>query len=372
MRVFNVLHVVNGLRIGGTEKQLFSYLKYLNRERFNSTVFCITDAPLLNYNKNFEFDIIIGNFKKFHPLIFKNFADIIRKNKIDIIHSYLFHSNILSRCMGKVLQAPIVINEERGLEGWKKSWHVLLDKSTSRFADLIIANSKSVKENLITKIGITAERVMVVNTGIDFEEFEGLHVLQLNKKDFGFKENDIVVGSISRLQKIQGIAYLIEAAKIVSQKIPNIKFLIVGDGPEYDKLRTMEKMLALDNRIKFLGLRMDIRKILYLIDIFVRPSLEEGLPRGVMEAMASNKPFIASHVGGNIELADHGRNGILVPPKDSQALSDAILCLAKNPDLRAEMGRKGRKYLKQNFDWRYLALRRQEIYERLIKLKGLN
>jgi glycosyltransferase involved in cell wall biosynthesis len=170
------------------------------------------------------------------------------------------------------------------------------------------------------------------------------------RSEFGFTSDDLVIGNIGRIGVQKGHSYLIEAVNIVRRELPNVKLLIVGtpepDGT-YEKLRSMVAQLGLKAHVVFTGYRDDIGSVLVTIDIFALPSLWEGFGLVLLEAMSMKKPIIASCVDSIPEIVQDGVQGILVPPRDVEALAQAILYLARSPELRTRMGTAGSRRVEQ-------------------------
>ncbi len=172
---------------------------------------------------------------------------------------------------------------------------------------------------------------------------------------------------MGRLVEQKGHKYLIQAASIVNSLCPQIYFVIVGDGPLKEELISLRKQLSLDHRVLFLGAQTDIENIIQMFDIFVQPSLWEGLPISIMESMAAMIPVITTDIPGCNYLIKNYLNGILVPASDSEALSKAIIELFKSKDLRDDIAQRGLVTL-SNFDIRNIAQQYSRIYSTLINL----
>jgi glycosyltransferase involved in cell wall biosynthesis len=225
-----------------------------------------------------------------------------------------------------------------------------------------IAVSADNKLNLLKLFGVPEKKLTVIHNGIDVNKFQFSIFKNLDNSISCVTHNKTVITTISRLVEHKGLYFLIQAAKHLN-KIENICFLIVGEGPLQESLMKDVKEAGMEDRFLFIGFRSDIPYILSKTDIFVLPSLFEGLPISVLEAMAAGKPVIASNVSGIPEEVIDKKTGILVPPGDPEALAKAIEELAKNPEKRQEMGEEGRKLVKEHFTLTKMVYETEKIYQ---------
>ena len=211
------------------------------------------------------------------------------------------------------------------------------------------------------------ENVTTIHSGVDIDRFSGTLVDNRNKKkSLGLDSRYRVVGTVGWLLPIKGPKVLLDAMKIIWQSLSDAALVYVGKGPLLEALQHQARLSGVNKKVKFLGWREDIQEILPILDIFVLPSLNEGMGRVLVEAMASGRPIIASRAGGITDLIMHEQNGLLFPPGDSKALADAILSMLKNPDRAKEMGIKG-KTLCQQFSIEKMIEKIDTLYSNLIR-----
>jgi glycosyltransferase involved in cell wall biosynthesis len=179
---------------------------------------------------------------------------------------------------------------------------------------------------------------------VDVERFSGVQVNQIEKRrSMGLAQKGLVVGFIGWLLPIKGPLHLLHAMEKVWQQHPEAQLVFIGKGELDVDLRSASRKCGGNGRVRFLGWRHDVEEIMPIFDIFVLPSLNEGMGRVLVEAMAAGKPVVASQVGGIPDLVQHGENGLLVPPGDEQALAEAIRQLIDDPEKAKAMGRCGRQ-----------------------------
>jgi len=185
-------------------------------------------------------------------------------------------------------------------------------------------------------------------------------------KSLGLHRNDFVIGSVGRIAPIKGHKYLIQAAEKVIKEVANAKFLIVGDGPIRDEMEELSVRLGLDERVIFTGMREDVPEVLSIMDVFVLPSINEGMGRALVEAMAMGLPCVASSVGGVPEVVTDGETGLLVPAEDPSALAEAIIRLAKDKKLAQKIAKAGQRKARSDFGAKTMVDRISAVYRNFI------
>jgi len=234
-----------------------------------------------------------------------------------------------------------------------------------RFVSTIVDRYIAVSHEVATRLGktfrIPAAKINVVHNGIPLSPFNRPANAALRTALAGSTEQPIVL-TTARLAEQKGHCYLLKAAALVPEAI----FILAGDGPERANLEWQARELGLSKRVLFLGYRHDVPDLLACCDLFVLPSLFEGLHLAILEAMAANKPVIASAVGGNDEAIVHGETGLLVPPADPAALAEAIQRVLSNPDLARRLAVAGKARVHEQFSAEAMIRRVADIYEEIL------
>jgi glycosyltransferase involved in cell wall biosynthesis len=249
--------------------------------------------------------------------------------------------------------------------------NVLSRRKYTRNVDAIIAISEGVKDVLL-KGGIAPAVIEVVPSGIDFSPFEAVTERDLLRKEFGFAADDYLVGIVAALEDHKGHRFLLEAARILKDRAPKIKIVIVGKGSLEMDLDQQARDLGVADLVFFLGFREDVPRILASLDLFVMSSHLEGLGTSIMDAMASRLPVVATQVGGIPEVVIHEETGFLVPPRDPDALAKAILKIHQNPDLGRRLGERGYEVVHEKFSAEAMARRIIAVYERIAARKKVD
>jgi glycosyltransferase involved in cell wall biosynthesis len=217
-------------------------------------------------------------------------------------------------------------------------------------------------------------KVFLIPNGVEIKVFTEANqsLVEALAQEWKIRSHTPVIGTLARLHEQKGHSYLLDAVAQLRREIPDVKALVVGDGELRPSLEQRTQALRLSDSVIFTGTRRDVPEILALLDVFVLPSLWEGLPIALLEAMAAGLPVVATRVGGVPEVVVDGETGLLVPPRDPDALSEAILTLLQDPDLRQKMGQAGQERVREYFSVERMVEETEALYERLLAEKGLN
>ncbi|TRZ75011.1 MAG: glycosyltransferase family 1 protein [Bacteroidetes bacterium] len=285
------------------------------------------------------------DFKTFFALV-----KILRYECPHIVHTHTSKAGILGRWAAFFAGVPIIIHTPHGHVFWgyfgrlKTSFYIILEKFTAVITDKIIALTEQEKNDHLHFRIASGDKFSVVHSGIKLDRFSNLSAdPAVMRRKLGITDGDMVVGTTGRLTPVKGYRYLIEAAVNILDARPNTTFVFLGAGELSDELKKMASKLGMKEKVKFLGWRPDVAEVMSAFDLFVLPSLNEGMGRVLVEAMALGKPIVASDVGGIPALVLHGENGYLVFPGDAEHLSAAISDLLENPEKRKSMGENGKK-----------------------------
>ena len=346
---------------------LFALAQRIDKNKFIPEVGCLKGKGMVG-KKLEALGIKVKYFhieKLWHIYKLANIVSFLRQGRFDILHSYLFHANIIGRICGKLAGILIIVSSIRVCER-EKLYHLWMDRITNWMVDIEICVSKEVKNFTIEKANIPEHKLEVVENGIP-DSFLNAVTSHRNKK-----AHSLVIGTVARLSEQKGIKYLLHAAKRVINKFPDITFIIAGNGSQREKLGDLSIELGISDKVKFPGFRNDIPELLFVIDIFVLPSLWEGMPNVLLEAMAAGKPVIATDTGGSKDIIDSSINGILVEPGNSEALAEAILKLLEDPAQRQRLGESAKQTVKERFPIDKMISKTEQVYAQLIKQRDAN
>jgi len=284
-------------------------------------------------------------------------AKFIRINNIDVVYALENSSIFICGLVKLIAKKPFkLIVSTAGAPfhdtKLKKMWSRLFYYITILFmnftASKVLAVSKKEKDLLI-KRGVKKNKIAVVYNGIDLTPYLQSVNIENKKNKLGIDKNATVIGTVARLTPVKGIHFLFQSIPSILNHHPNSIFLIVGDGYIRKELEDFAVKTGINENIIFTGYRKDIPSLLKIFDIFVIPSLKEGFPYSILEAMAAAKPVVATNVAGNNELVVNGKTGILCASKNPDALSEAIISLLNDKDKIINMGKKGFNLIKKNY-----------------------
>lgn len=365
----NILYLTNHLNIGGITSYVLTLAAGL-RKRGHKVYVASSGGKLLpdfiaegivylpipiKTKSEVSYKILISKYK---------LGKIIREQNIDILHANTRVTQVLSFFLQRALSKPYV-----------STCHGFFKKRFFRrifpcWGNKVIAISESVKEHLVKDFRVKEEDIRVIHNGIDVKNFPfpdpGFRI-EIKKK-LGLGDGP-VVGIVARLSQEKGHLYLIGAMKSVLSRIPQAKLLIVGNGRMKKALSELARDLGMEKNIFFLAAVNDTKEVLAAMDLFVLPSLKEGLGLALMEAMASGLGVIGSDVGGISSLIQDGYNGLLTRPADTRGLSYAILELLQNPEKAGSLGNHARIFIEKNFSQGTMVQETERVYLECLSAK---
>jgi len=294
---------------------------------------------------------------------------------------------LIGRLAARLAGVPIKIYTAHGfyfhdeMPRAKRLFHVLLERMAGRWSDFIFTQSDEDRLTAIREKIAKSDRIVTIGNGVNLERFDPVRIPEEEKakrrREFYIPPDAPVVGIIGRMVREKGYMEFIEAAALILKEIPRAHFLCIGDElqSDYDAsgnlFRNRIHHLGLHDRIHFAGMRSDIPELLSILTVYTLPSYREGMPRSIIEAMAMGLPVVATRIRGCREEVVEGETGYLVPPRDAAALAQAVLGLLKASDRAESMGRAGRERALTLFSEKLVLERQLDIYERLIREKGL-
>ena len=372
-RRINVLQLINSLDIGGAEKVAINLALHLDSSKYKSFI-CTIDGfgPLLDEirGKDVEF-FSLDKKPGFKPLISFKLAKYLREKKIDIITSHNYAPLLYGRLASffAKVKAHIHVDHVRNFTSYKRK--VLgNDKQLTSSIFKVIAVSEDIKKNLIKYEKVPEERIEVIVNGVDKNKYEVSIDKAKKLQEFNIPSDKKVIGICVRLCEQKGLIYLLDAVKKLSKFRNDFFVMIVGDGPLKDYLINTSKDYGISDIVRFTGFRNDIPEILQLIDIYVLPSLFEGLPLTLLEAMAAKKAIIVTKVGDNDKLIEEGKNGLLIPSKSSEALVKGLVKLLDNPNLVKKFGEEAYKEFLKKYTLDIMIKRYENLYELTINRRA--
>lgn len=376
MKPINILHVISKLPVGGVENQLLMVLKNYNREKFKPFVCSLSDkGEIGNEIENLGIKVFTLNklSHTFNKSVIKDICKIIEDNEIKIVRTHQYHANLYGRIAAKICKVPCVVASVHNIYTRDKKIHRrIINSVLAKFTDKIVAVSEEVKKDILKYDRIPEDKIEVIYNGIDPDIFSNEFDKENIKKSLGIDLKAPVIGTVGRLTMQKGQIYLLEAISKIKDKFPHIKVLIVGDGPLMENLKNYTKSSGISENVIFTGSRRDVTALLSIMDIFVFPSLWEGLPNALIEAMAAGKAIIASDLKPIREVLDSKKTGILIPPTNSDAIAESIELLLKDRNLIDNMGQVAKNRAFSCFNIKTTVKIYEELFEKILRSKGWN
>jgi glycosyltransferase involved in cell wall biosynthesis/protein-tyrosine-phosphatase len=280
----------------------------------------------------------------------------LREQQIELVHTHRYKDTVLGLIAARIAGVPYAVRTMHGLRepmtGWahvKFGVYEALEKAALHCcADQVIAVSRHMA-GILRNSGYPADRITHVHNGIDVGAVLATRRREDVRRELGIDAETYLIGTVGRLSPVKGHSSFLRAAWLVLHKQPRAKFLIVGDGPLSAELHAMAVALRVDGACLFAGHRTDVHDLLAAMDVFVLPSLSEGIPMALLEAMALGTPVVATAVGGVPEVVRHRANGLLVHSGDERALADACAALTLDRDLALRLSVNGRRTVEEAF-----------------------
>lgn len=278
----------------------------------------------------------------------KHIVCLVRSRHVELIHAHEFTANVYGVLAGRLAGIPVVATVHGKNYYWECLRRRMAYRLVARFGRMV-AVSKDLKEFLIRHVNIPDDRIFVIYNGIVAKTAEAATGEVVALSTLGLDKHTRVICSVGSLYPVKGHEYLIRALPKIVRIYPNLVLVLIGRGEQETVLRQLSKALGVQEHIRFLGFRSDVATILTGIEIFVLPSLSEGLSIALLEAMAAGKPIVASRVGGNPEVVVDGKTGFLVDSRDPKALAERIVELLNDSKKSKELGESGRERVQNCF-----------------------
>ena len=358
----HVVHLIASSALYGAEKWILALMRAMDNSKVRSTLVNLSDfqnkpsavvAAAKKYGL-YALDFYTGG--TFNPLSIMRFSRWLKTNQIDIVHGHGYKSDLIGLFAAKLSGCKMISTPHgwsRG-EDKKLQFYESLDRFLFRFMDYVCPLSEDLLESIrhCTHIG----KVKLILNGVDLDEIKDQNPSEL-ECNTAFR-----IGYIGQLIERKNLQTLIKSLEILFKNGIQSTITIVGDGPEREKLEKLTGELGIQNSVNFLGYRTDAISILKTFDVFVLPSLLEGIPRCVMEAMAAEVSVIASDIPGNRDIVKEKETGLLFCPTDERLLSDALLFLINNREVKTMMARNAHVLINTEFSNHRMASEYALVY----------
>ncbi len=358
-----VLFVSTSTTLGGAEKTLYALATLLDR-RAHQVVGVVSVKPEGHYARRLREQGIkvesLGLTRTPRPSHARRLAEIIRRERPDVVHALMYQAIQLARAAKPRAGVPFkLISSPRVNYRSRSWWTLLIDRALKGRDDLLIAECEASRRFLIERLGYAPSKVITVRNGVDLAGWPASKLDRRRKRlELRLTDGEFLIGALGRLDRQKGFATLVEA--MAALKGTPVRCAILGEGPERARLEALIRRREVERSVWLLGERGDIPAWLSAFDAYCLPSLWEGLPNALLEAMALGLPVIASGVDGVPEAVTDGVDGLLVPPGRPVPLARALRELAGSPEKRAVLGAAAKATVAERFTVRRML----EEYER--------
>jgi len=372
MKAINILHIMSRLPVGGVENQLSMILRKYDKIKFCPFVCSLSDKGEIGKEiEDYGIEVIPLNKLKhrFDWSIVKDIYKLIKTRNVKIVRTHQYHANLYGRLAAWLAKVPCIVASVHNVYTIDRKFHRrLINNFLARCTDTVVAVSEAVKKDVLTYDGLSEDRLRVIYNGIDTDRFLNLNGSLIRSK-LGISSGAPVVGTVGRLTLQKGQKYLIDAVSALREKIPQILLLIVGDGPMRGEIENHIRALGVDKNTILLGTRRDIPQLLSAMDIFVLPSIWEGLGTALIEAMAAGKAIIATDIPPVREIINTEKIGILVPVRNSAAIASSIELLLGNKSFAGTLGNNAQERAYSDFNITTTVDKYTNLYEDILSNK---
>lgn len=365
-----IVYLAHTLAVGGAEEMILNLVRYLP-EQYERSVVCIDrpgpiGAEIERAGVPFRSLGLRPGIRR--PIDFLRLQQFLQACQPTIVHTFLLTASLYGRLASLLSRVPIVIGSEVNIYERKQPLHRWAESWLIRHTDAVVASAGSVRDFYVDQIGADPDKVVVIYNAVDWSQLDATVSRAELRAGLGIPGNAPAAGIIARLTEQKAHGVLLDA--LVSRpELSSLHVIAVGDGDLRDALTSRSEQLGLSPRVHFVGARRDLGNILGAVDMFVMPSLWEGLPLSLVLAMGGGLPVVASRVAGIPEVVSDGVTGLLVKPGNVSQLADAMTRLVHDEQLRAQLGRQAQAFVRPRFGVDGYIAETTALYDRLLKAK---
>ncbi len=368
-----VVFLSHAFAVGGAEEMVLNLVRHLP-PHFEPSVVCIHEAGPIGEEirrTGVPFTVLGLNPGLRRPFDLLRLRNFLHQAQPHIVHTFLLTGSLYGRLAAIMARVPIVIGTEVNLYQHKRALHAWAENWLMRGTDAVVASAASVRDFYVEQVGADPARVEVIYNAVDWSQLHAATTApDATRASAGIPIEVPLLGIIARLTEQKAHRVLFDAMAD-RPELANVHLAVVGDGHLRRELEQRAGQPGLQGRVHFLGARRDLGNILAAIDIFVMPSLWEGLPLSLVLAMGAGLPVVATRVAGIPEVVQDGVNGVLVPPNDSARLGAALAALVGDAAMRARLGNAARDFVRPRFGIDRYVASVTALYSRLLAEKGL-
>ena len=383
-----VLRAITRLNIGGPAIHAILLTRGLQNERFRSVLVSGQEGPgegnLLDLADRCSVRPVMVEELGREVSLANDLAAVrqlyrlIRQEQPHVVHTHMAKAGTAGRLAARLAGVPIVLHTYHGhvfhsyFSPPKTAFFLAIERLLARLTDCIVAVGDKQRDELIGYRVAPAQKIVSIPLGLDIEPMLSVEAERGRlRAELGLNGVHRLVGIVARLVPIKAHEVFIEAAARIRREVPNVRFLIIGDGERRAELEERARRIGVRDEALFLGWRKDMRAVYADLDVVVLSSLNEGSPVALIEAMAAARPVVSTNVGGVGEVVANGRSGLLVPPRDPGALAEAVTTILSEPGTGERLANAARRAVYPKYSSERLVADVETLYLRLARAKGL-
>jgi len=360
-----LMQITHDLAIGGLQQVVVNLCRKIDKSRFDVSVLCLRElGEFVPEIENLGIPVYLLPQKEHGTdyLAFLKVAEILKQENIEVIHTHNTQP-FFDGTIGALLSGvKTIVHTDHARDFPDKRRYMIAEWLMSKFAYKVVGVSDHTSNNLVNYEKISRKKIVTIPNGIDGDRYQ-INIDRAKKiKELGITKNGPIIGLGVRLEEQKGIIYLLRALPIIKREIPGITLVVAGKGSLENYLKSEAKNLGIGDDVMFVGPRLDMPELLKLFDLYVLPSLWEGLPMVLLEAMAAGCPIIATNVGGNSSVITHGRNGSLISPCDPNNLASEITRILTDRKLKDSYIRQGYEIFNKKFSAEIMTKQYENLY----------
>jgi len=373
-----LLHVITHLPIGGAQDNTLYTIELLDKKKYDISLCCnfegelVARAKKIDGVKLFNIPFLCREVSLYNDIrAFISLYKLFKNENFTIIHTHSSKAGLLARAAARLNKTPIIIHTVHGfafndfMNVVKKKFYIIIEKILAMWTDVLITVSNLNKKKIIDLKIAKKENIKNIYSGIDFNIFTNDRNNDF-RRELNLTKDNFLIGSVGRLSYQKDPITMINAFEIVIKCFPNAHLVLVGDGELRKKIVKKINQLKLKDKIHLTGNKSNPWKIYHSLDLFIMSSIYEGLGRSITEALSCGVPVVCTNVEGVPEIVIDNKTGVLVQPKDSSALANAIIRSLSNMEDAQKMAEQGRKFVNDNFDVKKMVDDIDTLYDTLL------
>ena len=371
MNPLRILHITHSLNIGGLERVVVDLAKGFKKKGHVVSICCLDGKDPLGIEAE-RVGVKVFPLNKKPGIAWSlphRIAEIIKAEQINLIHTHNEAGLIYGSTAALFAGVRRIVHTEHGKESSydRKKVIRIIERYLLRKVNGVVAVSEDLRTKIVNWHGLQNDKIHVISNGIDIVSFGRKEARKVKRSKMGFKDENFVIGNVASLLFLKNHNFLLGIFRELLKELPTLKLVLIGDGPLRGDLEFSAMKMGISNNVLFLGPRKDVVELLPILDLFVLPSLTEGISLSLLEAMAAGIPVVASAVGGNSEIIESWKNGFLIPLESEEEWVRTMKTIIQNIDLRRSVSKMAEQTVAQRFSLTMMMDRYERLYHMVNK-----